>query len=228
MAGFFSACSDDSGATADEIAAAIIAAQATATPAATAAATATASALTPDQIRQIVLDEMAKAGLPEPTSAQLQEILKSLTEALKGSTQTADQFRGAVKVWLTSNQKVQAGVVPAYNPAAFPKSAAEAAAIFGGDASRWEPTADCCGWHLREEAFTTLIQPKGFLGEGYNDTKPGKNPDCYTFVAPTSVQGATIWQEAGTYPNAVALQKKMAIPVWDDGKQHACQVLATP
>ncbi len=114
----------------------------------------------------------------------------------------------------------------AYDPAKFPKSPAEAAALFGGEASRWEPTADPGGWHLREEPYTTLITPNGFLGEGYNDTKPGKNPDCYAFTVPISVQGTTIWNEAGTKANAEALQAKMAVPMWDDGSSHPCRVLA--
>lgn len=116
-------------------------------------------------------------------------------------------------------------VTQASGTAKFPTTPAEAAALFGGDVSRWEKNPDG-GWHLREEATTTLVTPNGFLGEGYNDTKPGKNPDCYAFTVPIAVQGATLWPEPGTRDNAVKLQAKMAIPVWDDGKQHACRVLA--
>lgn len=111
------------------------------------------------------------------------------------------------------------------DPKDFPKTASDAAKMFGGDAARWEPTADPGGWHLREEPFTTHIDPHGFLSEGYNDTKPGKNADCYVFADPINVQGATIWAEPGNKDNATKLQAKMAIPVWDDGQQHACRVL---
>lgn len=109
--------------------------------------------------------------------------------------------------------------------AKFPTTPAEAAATFGGDVSRWEPTADPGGWHLREEPFSTVINPHGFLGEGYFDTKPGKNPQCFAFTIPMGVQGATVWSEAGTRANAEKLQTKMAIPVWDDKSQKPCQVM---
>jgi len=111
--------------------------------------------------------------------------------------------------------------------AKWPTNAAEAAAAFGGDASRWEATADPGGWHLREEAFSVVINPRGFLAEGYFDTKPGKNPQCFAFIVPMGVQGATVWSEAGTRENAEKLQGKMAIPKWDDGQSsHPCQVMA--
>ena len=112
--------------------------------------------------------------------------------------------------------------------AAFPKTAQEAASLFGGDASRWEPTADPGGWHLREEPFSILLNPKGSLAEGYFDTKPGKNAQCFAFVVPMGVQGATVWTEPGTRENAQKLQAKMAIPKWDDGQTHPCEVMAAP
>ena len=111
--------------------------------------------------------------------------------------------------------------------AKWPTNAAEAAAAFGGDVSRWEATADPGGWHLREEAFSVVINPRGFLAEGYFDTKPGKNPQCFAFIVPMGVQGATVWSEAGTRENAEKLQDKIAIPKWDDGQSsHPCQVMA--
>lgn len=80
--------------------------------------------------------------------------------------------------------------------ASWPLGPTEAAATFGGEARRWEPTADCCGWHLREEASRVSIDPRGFAMEGYYDTRPGRDPRQFVAVDPVEVQGATIWRDA--------------------------------
>jgi hypothetical protein len=118
----------------------------------------------------------------------------------------------------------EALAVPEVLPA-WPKTAEEVAALFGGSPERWEVNPDG-GWHLREEGWTTLIDPHGYLMEGYYDTKPGKNPLCIASAGvEVEIQGGTVWPERGTEETAKELQTKMAIPIWDDGKQHPCQVI---
>lgn len=92
------------------------------------------------------------------------------------------------------------------------------------DASRWELNPDG-GWHLREEAFQVSVNPKGYLAEGYYDTKPGKNAQCFLYHAPMGVQGITIWPEPGTRQAADNLFSRMAVAKWDDGTTHPCQVM---
>lgn len=124
----------------------------------------------------------------------------------------------------TATASPEALAVPEVLPA-WPKTAEEVAALFGGSPERWEKNPDG-GWHLKEEGFRTLIDPNGYLAEGYYDTKPGKNPLCFSSAGiPFEIQGGTIWTERGTEEAAVELQQKMAIPIWDDGKQHPCQVI---
>lgn len=92
------------------------------------------------------------------------------------------------------------------------------------DASRWEINPDG-GWHLREEAYQVQINPKGKLAEGYFDTKPGKNASCFLFNASAGVQGTTIWNEEGNRKTADNLIKTVAVPKWDDQKDHPCQIM---
>lgn len=110
-------------------------------------------------------------------------------------------------------------------PANWPKTSAEAAKLFGATADRWEVNP-AGGWHLRESGDPALIKPSGFLGEGYVDTKPGKDPDAFVFTIPIAVQGCTIWPTEGTATNAKALQANMDVPVWEDGSKHPVRVVS--
>lgn len=163
-------------------------------------------------VKQIISDAVAQAVLAFQNGSA--KTPSDVTNAATGYVQKQAQLAGGG----SATQPVNLG--------AFPKTAQEASAAFGGDASRWEATAEG-GWHMREEPFSVVINPRGFLAEGYFDTKPGKNPQCFAFVVPMGVQGATVWPEAGTRANAEKLQGKMAIPKWDDGQSsHPCQVMA--
>lgn len=118
---------------------------------------------------------------------------------------------------------VQASSVPS-----FPKTATEAAATFGVDGStkdpkRWELTPEG-GWHLSEAQIgddtkdALNVNPKGYLMEGYYDTKPGRNPYALVAVGINSnipIQGATFWNEQRVN-QADKLQNEMAIPKWRD------------
>lgn len=112
----------------------------------------------------------------------------------------------------------------AFDPAKFPKSPAEASALFGGTPDRWELNPNG-GWHLREEARATPINPNGFLGEGYFDTKPGTDAECFVFAGRTNVQGATIWNVNPTNEEKNILVAKQDPAKWDDGVLHECYVL---
>jgi hypothetical protein len=155
---------------------------------------------------------------PTPTATAKAERTATPTqtpEPTKTSTPTATSEVTAV---------AEATPVPEVLPT-WPETAEAAAALFGGSPDRWEKNPDG-GWHLREEGWRTLIDPKGYLMEGYYDTKPGKNPSCFTSVGVgVEMQGGTIWPVRGTEKEAKKLQRKMAIPVWDDGKQYPCQVI---
>lgn len=82
------------------------------------------------------------------------------------------------------------------NKAAWPETQAQAATIFGGIPERWETTADPGGWHLREEAERTIINPSGYPLEGYYDTKPGRDPRQFVSAVAIDVQGCTVWRDA--------------------------------
>lgn len=82
------------------------------------------------------------------------------------------------------------------NKAAWPETPVRAAATFGGIPERWEPTADPGGWHLREEAERTIINPSGYPLEGYYDTKPGRDPRQFVSTVAIEVQGCTVWRDA--------------------------------
>lgn len=79
---------------------------------------------------------------------------------------------------------------------AWPETQVQAATIFGGIPERWEPTADPGGWHLREEAERTIINPSGYPLEGYYDTKPGRDPRQFVSTVAIEVQGCTVWRDA--------------------------------
>ncbi len=120
-------------------------------------------------------------------------------------------------------------LVQAVNIPSFPKTVAEAAATFGVDGStrnpkRWEKTAEGDGWHLSEAQIgddtkdALNANPKGWLMEGYYDTKPGRNPFALVAVGIDSnipVQGATFWNVT-KIDQADKLQAEMAIPKWKD------------
>lgn len=128
---------------------------------------------------------------------------------------------------LTDTVRIETGtpVVEGVVLPSFPKTSQEAASLFGGTANRWAKSADG-GWHLREEGSRIKIDPRGYLTEGYYDTKPGRDAQCLASAGVAiEVQGATVWPAAGSKVEAENLQKKMAIPVWTDGKQHPCQVV---
>lgn len=119
-------------------------------------------------------------------------------------------------------------LVKAVNVPSFPKTREEAAATFGVDGStrdpkRWELTPEG-GWHLSEAQIgddtkdALNVNPKGYLMEGYYDTKPGRNPFALVAVGIDSnipIQGATFWNEQ-RIDQADKLQNEMAIPKWRD------------
>ncbi|MEK7160198.1 MAG: hypothetical protein AAB702_01840 [Patescibacteria group bacterium] len=142
-----------------------------------------------------------------------------------GETNAANETAGQSAAPITgSTETAKSAELPTW-----PKTAKEAGMLFGTDveskkASRWEPSADG-GWHFREEAFVSAVNPQGYVLDGYFDTKPGKNPDCFVSngVA-VGVQGATIWPVSGEQ-EATILLDKMALPKWDDGKVHPCRAV---
>lgn len=111
---------------------------------------------------------------------------------------------------------------------AFPKTVAEAAATFGVDGStrdpkRWELNPDG-GWHLSEAQIgddtkdALNVNPRGYLTDGFYDTKPGRNPFAFVIVGIDGnipAQGATFWNET-RIDQADKLQGEMAIPKWKD------------
>jgi len=94
--------------------------------------------------------------------------------------------------------------------ATWPTTPADAANLFGGTADRWELTPDG-GWHLTEDHSRTVVNPAGFVGEGYYDTNPGRDPRQMVFTVGVEVQGCTIWplsaSEAQFLFDAMAAQK---------------------
>lgn len=120
-------------------------------------------------------------------------------------------------------------LVKAVNVPSFPKTAAEAAATFGVDGStknpsRWEKTAEGDGWHLSEAQIgddtkdALNVNPRGYLMEGYYDTRPGHNPFALVAVGIDSnipTQGATFWN-VQQIDQADKLAGEMAIPKWKD------------
>jgi len=120
-------------------------------------------------------------------------------------------------------------LVKAVNVPSFPKTAAEAAATFGIDGStrepkRWERTAEGDGWHLSEAQSSDdtkdalNVNPRGYLTEGYYDTKPGHNPYAFVIVAidgKIPAQGATFWN-VQQIDQADKLAGEMAVPKWKD------------
>ena len=106
----------------------------------------------------------------------------------------------------------------------WPKTSEETAKMFGGEPSDWEMSPDG-GWHFIERGECETINPNNYLMEGYYDTAPGKNPFCFVTWGPATIQGGTIWPVAGSKETAEDLIEKMAIPKWDDGSQHPCQII---
>jgi len=92
----------------------------------------------------------------------------------------------------------------------FPNTPQEAATLFGATADRWELSVDG-GWHLIEDDERTVVNPAGFVLEGYYDQNPGKNPRQFVATVAIEAQGATIWnlnpQEAQVLFDAMAQQK---------------------
>lgn len=159
-------------------------------------------------------------GEETPVTTTVKPEVPELTVA---PTATATPEATATKT-PTPTATPEALAVPEVLPA-WPKSAEKAAALFGSSPDRWEVNPNG-GWHLREEGWRILINPKGYLMEGYYDTKPGKDPLCFASAGVAlKIQGGTIWPERGTEESAKNLQKKMAIAVWEDKTQHPCQVI---
>lgn len=106
----------------------------------------------------------------------------------------------------------------------FPTTREEAASAFGKDEfskdpNRWELSADG-GWHFKEGPVASSVDPKGFVLEGYRDTKPGKNADAFVSNGvEISMQGGTIWPVRGE-GDARKLLAKMSPVTWDDGAVH--------
>lgn len=100
------------------------------------------------------------------------------------------------------------GSVPSGLPA-FPTTADNAAALFGGDASNWEHL-DGNGWHAKVGSRRE-ITPHGYLMEGYYNTPDGTTI-CGTSGDQQQLQGATIWDETATASNEASLAKKMSQP----------------
>lgn len=167
--------------------------------------------------------ETPVAGVPQPTAP-------TATVEAKTNVMTLPKPAG----W---SEEPTLNVVQATNVPSFPKTRAEAAATFGVDGStrdpkRWEQTAEGEGWHLSEaqEVDGTKdalnINPRGYLTEGYYDTKPGRNPFAWASIdvdGNIPAQGGTVWNEKGGREKAVNLQSKMAIPVWQDDAGVATQ-----
>lgn len=107
----------------------------------------------------------------------------------------------------------------------FPTTREEAASAFGKDEfskdpNRWELSADG-GWHFKEGPVASSVDPKGFVLEGYRDTKPGKNADAFVSNGiEVSMQGGTIWPERGEEEARKLLAKKSPPDRWDDGTVH--------
>jgi len=95
--------------------------------------------------------------------------------------------------------------------ASWPTNPEEAARLFGADASRWEITPDG-GWHLLESHERTLVNPAGFVLEGYYDQNPGKDPRQFVSVVAIELQGCTVWplnpSQADDLFVAMATQKR--------------------
>lgn len=101
---------------------------------------------------------------------------------------------GGQLVWVVP--PVQSAAQPAVvQPAGWPTTPAEAAARFapGTSPTRWEVSPEG-GWHMREEPFRAIVNPSGFILEGYYDTKPGKDPRQFVSVLPIEAQGVTVWR----------------------------------
>lgn len=89
-------------------------------------------------------------------------------------------------------------------PSNWPTTPGEAAAYFRprdpnvpyAPASRWEKAGET-GWHLIEAAEALDVYVRNGAGEGYRDTKPGKDPVQVVVAAGNTVkvQGMTIWQD---------------------------------
>lgn len=109
--------------------------------------------------------------------------------------------------------------------ARWPTTAAQAARMFGGSADRWELNG-LGGWHLQEADTATLVNPQGFLAEGYYDEVTGDNALCAAFVTPFPVQGATIWPVPGTTETATNLAAKMDPARLNDGTIRECRVMS--
>lgn len=192
--------------------------------------------LTEDRIRELVTEEIDKAAAADPSisASQVKEMIdKAVADAMATIAKTGGLTEEQVKEVVANaisgaSASATASTAPVKAASKWPTSPAEAAATFAPetDPTRWEEAAEG-GWHLKEEPFSVLLNPRGFLAEGYFDTKPGRNPQCFAFTVPMGVQGATVWPETGTLASATALQAKMAVPKWDDGSSnHPCEVMA--
>ncbi len=93
----------------------------------------------------------------------------------------------------------------------WPQTPAEAATLFGGEASRWEVSAEG-GWHLIEAHERIMVNPSGFTLEGYYDTNPGRDPRQFVSTAAVEVQGCTIWQTEPEDLFCAMMQQKKVSP----------------
>lgn len=166
---------------------------------------------------------IAAACQPQPTEKVVEKEVTRVVEkpvTVTPAPVKSEQQVAAGQVVTDARRVETRNVLPA-----FPKTAQEAASLFGGAVSRWEKSAEG-GWHLREEGFRINVDPKGYLMEAYYDTKPGKDPQCFASAGVAlEAQGVTVWPVVGTEEAAKDWQKMMAIPVWSDKQQHPCQVV---
>lgn len=178
---------------------------------------------TPDLWKEAVQEFVATKIPKAPATPRTPEATPSPTATSGSETAEIINTVETTKIPVpTANPETLA--VPEVLPE-WPKTPEKAAALFGGKPQRWEKNPDG-GWHLKEEGSRIKIDPRGYLAEGYYDTKPGKNPLCIASAGvEVEIQGGTIWSERGTEEATKKLQQKMAIPIWDDGQQHPCKLL---
>jgi len=104
------------------------------------------------------------------------------------------------------------------------QNANEAAYEFGSDdysrnPANWELSAEG-GWRMKEDGSQHILNLRGFVGQGYWDTLPGKDAQAVVANGGTmDVLGGTIWNVQGVKA-AQVLYNQMGINSWSDGTLH--------
>lgn len=111
----------------------------------------------------------------------------------------------------------------------WPNTPGEAATTFGvddrsRDPNRWRRNPDG-GWNFSSGDLASAVNPRGYVAEGYRDTSPGTNADCFVSAGvEVGMQGGTVWSVTGE-TEARSLLQRVPAARWTDGSLHPCRAV---